>query len=98
MASMPYHVSLTPIPYSLNPIVFIPISYHILILIQSSLTHSYIFIRSKYDHHLNSGSHQRRQCMSEIMDVNESSQISDTDHYEQLEMNNVEYESHPTVR
>ena len=54
--------------------------------------------RSKYDHHLNNASHQHRQCMSEIMDVNESSQISDTDHYEQLQMNNVEYESDPTVR
>ena len=36
--------------------------------------------------------------MSEIMDVNESSQISDTDHCEQLQMINVEYESDPTVR
>ena len=54
--------------------------------------------RSKYDRHCNSASHQRKQRMSEIMDVGESSQISDIDHYDELQMIDVESESDPTVR
>ena len=54
--------------------------------------------RSKYDWHLNSASHQCKQHMSEIMDVGESSQISDIDHYDELQMIDVDSESDSTVK
>ena len=36
--------------------------------------------------------------MSEIMDVDESNQISDIDHYDELQMIDGECEKDPTVR